>query len=64
MIDFLNNYLSQIMSFIAGAIGGSFITVQIKSKKQYKHTGDVVDQSDSTAGGDIVGRDKKTSTRK
>lgn len=49
--------ISEVISFLLGGLVGSFLTLQIK-KQQSGSRGNVVDQSDSRAGGDIVGRDK------
>jgi hypothetical protein len=53
MIDFL----SEIISFLLGGVVGSFLTLQFK-KQRASGNGNVVDQSEGRAGGDIVGRDK------
>lgn len=53
-------HVTEIVSFIVGAITGSLATVVVKSQRA-RGRGNVVDQSESQAGGDIVGRDK-TST--
>lgn len=48
-------YLSEIISFIAGAIaGGIAVKVSIHRNEQR-----IVNQSHNTAVGDIIGRDKK-----
>lgn len=64
MLEFYNTYLSEIWSFIggfvSGGIGGSLLTLRINQRNLIKGKGSVVDQSKSRAGGDIVGRDKKT----
>lgn len=44
---------------ISGAIGGSLITLSVKKNQTVKGSGTNTDQSGATAGGDIVGRDKK-----
>ena len=64
MLEFYHTYLSEIWSFIgglvSGGIGGSLITVRLNRQNLAQGKGSIVDQSKSTAGGDIVGRDKKT----
>jgi hypothetical protein len=53
--------LSIIGGVIAGAIGGSLITVRLQKKKISADNGStVVDQSNAQAGGDIVGGNKKS----
>lgn len=44
---------------IAGGLGGSLLTIQISKKLKIKVRGNAVDQSQASAGGDIVGRDKR-----
>lgn len=53
-------HLSEIVSFIAGLIGGSLITLKFKRGHVAKDQGTVVDQRDARASGDIVGRDKRS----
>lgn len=50
-------YLPEAISFLAGAIGGSLLTLSF-TKKQAKGGGKIVDQQSAKAGGDIVGGDK------
>ncbi|HUD40748.1 MAG TPA: hypothetical protein VMR06_02000 [Dokdonella sp.] len=50
--------LSEIISFFIGAAAGSLLTVTVKSMRAGGH-GTNVDQSKASAGGDIVGGDKK-----
>ena len=51
-------YIPEIISFIIGAIGGSFLTLSI-SKKSASKGGTVVDQSNANSGGgDVVGGNK------
>lgn len=52
-------YISEIISFLLGGIAGSLLTVAI-NKKTAKSSGVLTDQSNSRAGGDIVGRDKRS----
>jgi hypothetical protein len=58
-MDFLKNHLSELVSFIAGAFGGSLVTLKY-TKNRLQGAGSLVDQSEATAGGDIVGRDKRS----
>lgn len=50
------DYLSEIISFILGALGGSLITYHV-TKKSITVSGrsSAVDQSGATAGRDIIG---------
>jgi hypothetical protein len=57
-MDTLLAYMSEVVSFVAGACLGSFLTIHFK-KQRASGRGNVVDQSGSRAGGDIVGRDKR-----
>jgi hypothetical protein len=64
MGDFLSHYASQLGSFvgglIAGALGGSLLTLRVTSKRVGGIGGTMVDQSASSANGDIVGGNKTT----
>lgn len=51
------DYVSEIISFLAGGIAGSLVTLSVRSLKATGRAS-IVDQSGSKAGGDIVGRDK------
>ena len=66
MSDLLSQYASQLGSFagglMAGAIGGSLITLRVTSKKVVGRSGTMVDQSGASARGDIVGGNKNTRT--
>lgn len=45
---------------VSGGLGGAFLTLSITKKNQSSAGhGNAVDQSNATAGGDIVGRDKQ-----
>lgn len=44
---------------IAGGIGGALLTLKFTKNQRTAGTGTTVDQSKSSAGGDIVGRDKR-----
>jgi hypothetical protein len=60
-VEFLSTHSAEIGSFvgglIAGAIGGSLITLKVTTQKRVAG-GSMVDQSRARAGGDVVGRDK------
>ena len=66
MGDFLANHASEIWSFlgglVGGGIGGSLLTLRITSKTRVSGSGTSVDQRSASADGDIVGRDKTTTT--
>lgn len=55
----VTEYLSEIISFVAGLVGGSLITIQF-TRKSVTGSGRIVDQSRASAHGDIVGGDKNT----
>jgi hypothetical protein len=59
MIDVLNQHMSGILSFLAGCLAGSFITLKITRQNKASGNGSIVDQSKSRAGGDIVGGNKR-----
>jgi hypothetical protein len=65
LIEFISQHASAIGSFIAGLIGGgavgSFLTLRITGRNHLSGKGSVVDQSQSRAGGDIVGGNKTRS---
>lgn len=52
--------LTHLASFLAGLIGGSLLTIKFNKKSGHSASGDgnVVDQRNAKASGDIVGRDK------
>lgn len=52
-------YLSEIVSFVVGALGGAAVTFSL-TRNSIKGEGVITDQSKSKAGGDVVGRDKVT----
>lgn len=54
----MSDIWSQVLSFVLGALAGSGITIYMKSQKA-SGDGNVVDQSNVTAKGDVVGRDKR-----
>jgi hypothetical protein len=54
------DYWGEVISFIAGLVGGSLITLQFK-KITASGSAHVTDQSGAKAGGDIVGGDQKKS---
>lgn len=46
---------------VAGGLGGAFLTLTITKKSQHSAgSGTTADQSGARAGGDIVGRDKRS----
>lgn len=56
-MNLLLSHLPEIGSFIAGLIGGSFITISVTGHRAAKR-GSITDQSKARAGGDIVGGNK------
>jgi len=68
MPELFGQYSSEIWSFvgglIGGAVGGSLLTLRITRQNRVSHGGSIVDQSGSRAGGDIVGRDKGSPSRR
>ncbi len=56
----IESHLSEIISFLAGAAGGSFLTFRFTRKSRDNIRRDSVDQKNASAGGDIVGGDKTT----
>jgi hypothetical protein len=67
-MEFLSAHAYEIGSFIggliAGGIGGSLITMRLTRQHRVIGGGSVADQSRARATGDIVGRDKTTSTNR
>ena len=55
-------YVSEILSFIIGVISGgvtgSLLTLRFTRKNRASGGGSIVDQTNASAGGDVVGRDK------
>lgn len=49
---------------VAGGLGGVMLTLKFSRSNRVIGSGNAVDQSRSTAGGDIVGRDKNSSLGK
>jgi hypothetical protein len=64
MAETFTRYASEIWSFVAGLIsggvGGSLLTLRFKRQNRASGLGSIVDQSNASAEGDIVGRDKTT----
>ena len=64
MADFLAQHAAAIWSFLTGLISGgaagSLITYRVTRTNRASGRASIVDQSGSTAGGDIVARDKST----
>ncbi|MCL4677208.1 MAG: hypothetical protein KJ017_01285 [Alphaproteobacteria bacterium] len=49
-----------IGGLVAGGIGGALLTLKFTKNQRANGSGTTVDQAKSTAGGDIVGRDKRS----
>jgi hypothetical protein len=63
-MEFVSAHWHEIGSFVAGLVtgtAGSFITIKITNRNRVERDATLVDQSRASAGGDMVGRDKKTS---
>jgi uncharacterized membrane protein len=62
MIEFFNAHASEILSAIAGAIGGALISIPITIKvtrtSSVKGSSTTINQRGARAKGDMVGRDK------
>lgn len=59
MREFVTQHISEILSFLGGLVTGSVITITFQYTRNRAGPGaSVVDQSRSSAGGDIVGGDK------
>jgi uncharacterized membrane protein len=59
-MDWLNQHSSELISFFAGLLSGSVLTMTYSSYKSKRTTTTVVDQSYARAGGDITGGNKST----
>lgn len=53
-------YLSEILSFLTGLLGGSLLTLKFTKRNIASGGSKINDQSNAKAGGDIVGGDKKS----
>jgi hypothetical protein len=62
----LVRYASEIWSFVAGlvggGVGGSLLTLRFNRQNRAVGGGSIVDQTNASAGGDIIGRDKRVGT--
>ena len=55
------NLWSFLSGLVSGGLGGALLTLKYKnSSKKASGSGSIADQSNAKAGGDIVGRDKKS----
>jgi hypothetical protein len=61
MLDVIKEHLTEIISFLAGVAGGSFLTLRITRDQRAAGRATISDQRRARAGGDIVGRDKLAS---
>lgn len=57
----VGGYITEIVSFVLGMVGGSFLTLTL-TRKSVSNGGSIVDQGGATAQGDIVGGNKSTVT--
>lgn len=58
-MDVVMQHLSEIISFVVGALGGAALTFTL-TRNSVKNGGSVIDQSKAKAKGDIVGGNKTT----
>ena len=54
MVAFLSQHLSEILSFLAGLLGGSLITIRVQKTNSAKGNSTLIDQSRAQSGRDIV----------
>jgi len=63
MGEMITTHATQIWTFLAGLVsgglGGSLLTLRFGRQYRASSQGSIVDQSRSSAGGDIVGGDKR-----
>jgi hypothetical protein len=63
MGEFISQHVSEILSFLGGLVGGgvsgSLLTLRFGRQNKAAGGGSIVDQTNASAGGDIVGRDKR-----
>lgn len=52
------SYLPEILSFLSGAVAGSFLTIKFRDKNIAQNGSTTVNQSGASAQGDIVGGDR------
>jgi hypothetical protein len=66
MGEFISQHASEILSFLGGLVGGgaggSLLTLRFSRQNKAWGGGSIVDQTNASAGGDIVGRDKRVGT--
>lgn len=58
-MSFTFEFWNFFSGLIAGGLGGSLMTITLSKTMKSDRGGSTVDQSGSSAGNDIVGRDKK-----
>ena len=64
MLDLIGAYWSELISFLAGAAGGSLVTFKYARTQRVTGSGRNVDQSGSSVtNGDMVGGNKTTTTK-
>jgi hypothetical protein len=57
----IEHYISEIISFLVGMGSGSLLTLRLTRKSRDSNS---PNQSGAKAGGDIVGRDKTTTSKR
>jgi hypothetical protein len=68
MGETLARHASEILSFVtglvSGGIGGSLVTLRFSRQNRATGGGSIVDQTNASAGGDVVGGDKRVGTER
>lgn len=60
MLELIRGNMSEIVSFLAGLAGGSFLTFHVTRDQRAAGKATISDQRRAHARGDVVGRDKVT----
>lgn len=58
-MQFTFDFANFLVGLISGGLGGSLLTFHLSKKITASKDGNAVDQSRVSAGGDVVGRDKR-----
>lgn len=59
-MEFVGQHFSELLSFLAGLLGGSVLTIGFYSYRSSVSNSKKVDQRGASAGGDVVGGSKTT----
>lgn len=54
----IGTYITEVFSFISGAVVGSFLTIKVRDRISAQNNSRIVNQSGASSQGDMVGRDK------